>query len=78
MNHEKPKFKFFAKTTYGWERKLTDKALEVFNKRRPEKILIGCTVDPNAVLNSVPYESSYTREGYKPFDKLMKDMPVDL
>ena len=74
MNHEKPKFKFFSKTTYGWERKLTDKALEAFNKRRPEKILIGCMVDPN----TIPYESAYTREGYKPFEKLMKDIPVDL
>ena len=66
MNYEKPEFKFklkfFTKTTPGWKRKLTDKELEAV-KHLPKKVLIGCMVDPNAVLNSVSYESSYTREG---------------
>lgn len=77
MNYEKPEFKFklkfSTKTTPGWKRKLTDKELEAI-KHLPKKVLIGCMVDPN----TVPYESAYTREGYKPFEQLMKDMPVDL
>lgn len=77
MNYEKPEFKFklkfFSKTTPGWERKLTDKELEALKHLPAGTALIGL-----AGPDKIPYESAYTRKGYKPFDKLLKDMPVDL
>lgn len=73
MNHEKPKFKFYVNPTPEYKRRLTNKEREAV-KHLSKKVLIGCAVDPD----TVPYASAYTRKGYKPFDKLMKDMPVDL
>lgn len=73
MNHERPKFKFFVNPTPGYKRKLTDKELEAV-KHLPKKILIDCMVDPAPA----PYESAYTRKGYKPFEQLMKDVLEEL